>query len=608
MTFDLRALETRPVRRVMSFEAAERMIGTTVPQQTPNVTAPGLLADAATGEPFLAYYPLDPAVLAPVRQAVQTIDYTSTMRASTGQRNVSRTFGMAPRKVMMGRESCRPTSMALNQKWQHKALIRLAGELQAQLEEFAPQAFEHDRATMEQVDHDWRIADGSLWTSGIVNQSSSLPYHRDRLNFATWSAMPVMRRQMTGGYLHLPEYDVTVECRDGWVVTFPGFEHLHGVTPMRATGPDAYRYSVVYYALRGMKDCWSYAMELGEARKRRTEREQHMAGVLKGTEKSRMPGPRGAVAPAVVVAPARLTKTAEAGVEKWLGDVARFAELAVASTDLDPTYPVLRRIQEDRGLSGEQRVWSSLCFVGWYRLASALQAPARPGLPDGRTLKLGTGVERRSLRTAEKMRRHWASVLELAEQHGGFDGWLRRGFTSDPAANWTHLRENYGQAWGNGRWATYKLAEVLKEVNGWPLDPPDMGNDGSTGPVAGLHMLYGQPPAMKKPALIATYDSQGADLMLRLAGRGVLLNLAQTETVLCDFHGLAQGAYYVGHDLDLMLSDLHRPEVPPVVAKTLLEARRQVVPHDWLGELRGWNGVDKARRRAYVSTGEVLSR
>jgi hypothetical protein len=42
---------------------------------------------------------------------------------------------------------------------------------------------------------------------------------------------------------------------------------------MVKTIPDAYRVSVVYYALRGLKDCHTFAEETARAAVRRTERE-----------------------------------------------------------------------------------------------------------------------------------------------------------------------------------------------------------------------------------------------------------------------------------------------------------------------------------------------
>ena len=57
---------------------------------------------------------------------------------------------------------------------------------------------------------------------------------------------------------------------------------MHGVTPMTPSAKDSYRYSIVYYALRGMKDCFTFAVETAKARESRTNREDNMAKALKG--------------------------------------------------------------------------------------------------------------------------------------------------------------------------------------------------------------------------------------------------------------------------------------------------------------------------------------
>ena len=59
---------------------------------------------------------------------------------------------------------------------------------------------------------------------------------------------------------------------------FPGKRWVHGVTPLeRVRKDDGYRISIVYYALRGMKDCRTYAEETAKAQINRTEREAAMA-------------------------------------------------------------------------------------------------------------------------------------------------------------------------------------------------------------------------------------------------------------------------------------------------------------------------------------------
>jgi hypothetical protein len=221
---------------------------------------------------------------------VLNIKYSETVRQSTGLRNESVTFGMAPRKAYQRRESCRPTALSYNQPAEHTVLVMLAETFADMFREFAPDLAERDAAAISEVADEWRMHDAAMWTSGVVNKSSQMPFHRDGFNFATWSAMPVVRRNMAGGYLNFPEYDLTVACRDGWVLFFPGYKYLHGVTPMKATAPDGYRYSVVYYALKGMKDCFTYAVETAEGRIRRTEREDHLAKAIKGEEAFKVSG------------------------------------------------------------------------------------------------------------------------------------------------------------------------------------------------------------------------------------------------------------------------------------------------------------------------------
>lgn len=277
------------VSRVMTPDEATGLVGTVVPTLEANVTEAGIYVDADTNEPFLAYFPMEEEV-ALLRRSVLNIKYSATRRAQMGFSNESRTFGMAPRKVIQSRNSCRPTRLASEQPAEHSVVVAFADKFAQMYKEFAPEQFANDTNVMENsgIDKEWRMTDDALWTSGVINKSSQLPYHRDGFNFETWSAMPVIRKGMNGGYLNFVEYDAIVACRDGWVLFFPGYKYVHGVTPMEAREPNAYRYSIVYYALRGMKDCFTYAAETARGQVERTERETHMANVVAGKEESQV--------------------------------------------------------------------------------------------------------------------------------------------------------------------------------------------------------------------------------------------------------------------------------------------------------------------------------
>ena len=276
--------------RVLTKDEADKVVGVTVAESEPNVNEAGLYRDRETGEAILIYAPY-PAQITPLRKAVLGTNYSTTLRAS-GTRNASRTFGFTNRSAVLQREACTPTSLAWESPDAQMTLNTTAEVLGDYLKQELPEVFLHDKAEVEQVLPEWRMTEDALWTSGVINQASALPYHRDGSNFDTWSAMPVVRRGMDGGHLHMPEYGITINCRDGWALWFNGYAYVHGVTPMKARAKDGYRYSIVFYAKRGMKDCHTYAVEVGEARKRRQGREEGMTDTSIESAMAKIPNGR----------------------------------------------------------------------------------------------------------------------------------------------------------------------------------------------------------------------------------------------------------------------------------------------------------------------------
>lgn len=268
--------------RVLTKDQADELVGKKVYDCEPNLDEASIVIDQKTKEPIIGYLPLERKLNKKLRWAVLNIKYGTTTRMGSGLTNKSRTFGMAPRKPAARRDSCRPYSLSVEQPAEHNVITDLSLDLADMMYSVFPEVVEHDRKLLDAVAKDWRMTDDSMWTSGVINKSSELPYHRDGFNFDTWSVMPVIRKGMAGGYLRIPEYGTTISCRDGYVVMFCGKKWVHGVTPMESTSPDGYRYSIVYYALQGMKDCFTAAVETKRAQDKRTEREQNMSAAIKG--------------------------------------------------------------------------------------------------------------------------------------------------------------------------------------------------------------------------------------------------------------------------------------------------------------------------------------
>src|SRR5262245_64082 len=246
---DVRRLE---VSRRLTPDEASQMVGSKAVEPTADTA----LVDSPTvllheGAPVAAYLPLIDA--APLRRAVLAIDCDGGVQRNTNYRSRSRTFGYAPPRVVTRREACSLTALGRDQPSVESVLDSYADQFSAMLEAIDPAIVSADLAELGEILPEWRIGEARLWTSGVVNDTAALPYHRDGFNFPTWSAMPVMRRGVRGGLLHLPEFGVALACADSTVCLFPGRRSVHDVTPLtRARAGDGYRISVEYYALRGI--------------------------------------------------------------------------------------------------------------------------------------------------------------------------------------------------------------------------------------------------------------------------------------------------------------------------------------------------------------------
>lgn len=262
-------------------EALKLWRDTPVPEMEPTLMA--------GGKPIVLMLDNEPAVMlsrlhtdsrAEVRRAL--LDYPmDTVLRGAGIRSSSRVFGFVAANTMLKRTSCRASNGAETAPKAHAAICGLAENLAAMLRDGLPEQYERNLEAASAVRAEWKLP-GGLWTSGVVNRSASLPYHRDRNNLDAWSAMPVVRRATRGGHLHFPELalpdgrPLVAECADGDVLFFNGQRFMHGVTPMHKVAKDGYRFSCVYYPVKKMCSCLSPAEEFERGRARRTAAETGM--------------------------------------------------------------------------------------------------------------------------------------------------------------------------------------------------------------------------------------------------------------------------------------------------------------------------------------------
>ncbi len=283
-------------------------------------------------------------------------------------------------------------------------------------------------------------------------------------------------------------------------------------------------------------------------------------------------------------------------------DYIKFHELALQTRDVDPTYPVLKQLAKYHGLTAEDRIRLVMRFVAYYHLGSGLASFLGEDGP------LPCATERRGHRDDRKLQKHLRALRDVEAAPGGWEGWISKAIqgSAGPREAWGKLNDALLEIWGNGRWASYKTAEILWKVCNIRVEATDMGHAHSSGPRQGLDLLFDGLPRGNSAEVVAALDKISNRVRMRLIGAGLQAPVEEVETTLCDFHALATGRYYVGHDIDQMLRQLL--DVQSGWTRSALDARFHTLPHQYLGEIYGWTGPDADRKRAYRDTGKILER
>lgn len=185
----------------------------------------------------------------------------------------SRIVGHQPRNLP-NRDYCTASSLSVEDPKAHGVIAAYAEKIARYYQYYNPEMYEGHAHETERVLPEWRM-EGSVFTSGIINKNNPLVYHYDRGNFRNvWSNMLVLKNDVSGGYLSVPEYDVAFELPNNSLLMFDGQSLLHGVTPIGLHTENSYRYSIVFYSLLQMWHCLPIDEEMLRLKKRRTERER----------------------------------------------------------------------------------------------------------------------------------------------------------------------------------------------------------------------------------------------------------------------------------------------------------------------------------------------
>lgn len=189
---------------------------------------------------------------------------------TNGMLSTSRIFGYAPRNKMR-QDFCTATALAREYPECHNYIVHLAKDIEEIYKETLTEKRGEHNQMVTKVLPDYKL-NGSVFTSGIINKNNPLPYHHDAGNFENvFSNMITVKDGIEWGMLYMPELDIKINLLNGSVIMFDGQKILHGVSPIKKIHTKSYRYTIVFYSLKQMRNCLDYKEELRLARKTKTE-------------------------------------------------------------------------------------------------------------------------------------------------------------------------------------------------------------------------------------------------------------------------------------------------------------------------------------------------
>lgn len=198
-----------------------------------------------------------------ILDACRKLYFKETIRTNELE-SVSKIIGYTQRTIIRNNE-CSLALSALESPKAHETLMRLGGYIAKVYKQYLPDEYLDHMEKAKGILTDYMV-DASPFTSGIVNKNSALTYHRDEGNIPdTMSCMLALKKEQSGGYLSFPQLNLAFECCNNSLLFMDGQKWIHGVTPITLSN-NGYRYTIVFYTLKGMFKCLPINEELKHAR------------------------------------------------------------------------------------------------------------------------------------------------------------------------------------------------------------------------------------------------------------------------------------------------------------------------------------------------------
>jgi len=234
----------------------------------PIISEDTVIIDEVSGETLLIYKDTEKSIdTTGMIEALSKVKF-SVNRRTNGLVTQSEIIGYRPRMVgLAGKKTCSKTAFGNKYKSIEDELFGVAHLAEGLYSEFAPSRYQNHSELATNVRGEYLMPE-THFTSGIINKNNPLKYHMDTGNFKdVFSIMLGLKKDIKGGYLHIPELKVNLKISNGSLSMFDGQRFVHGVTPMKGTTDKSYRFTIVFYSLVQMWNCLETSLEVANAKK-----------------------------------------------------------------------------------------------------------------------------------------------------------------------------------------------------------------------------------------------------------------------------------------------------------------------------------------------------
>lgn len=105
---------------------------------------------------------------------------------------------------------------------------------------------------------------------------------------------------------------------------------------------------------------------------------------------------------------------------------------------------------------------------------------------------------------------------------------------------------------------------------------------------------------------VAEMDRRLNIVAARIRESGGNDNVTMIETSLCAYRKFHKASRYNGYYIDRMLEEINKMQADfPQDSNRLKEIRAKILPHEYLGEIGGWNGIRTDLKKYYIKHGEI---